>query len=216
MIAENLKKFLTQLHGNVKLIAVSKTKPNEMILEAYSAGQRDFGENYVQEMISKQASLPNDIRWHFIGHLQSNKVKMIVPFVYLIHGVDSFKLLKEINKQSEKIGKRTNCLLQVHIAAEETKFGFDIEECASLLKSEAFNELKNVNVIGFMGMATHTENESQIKAEFLSLKNFRDDMYSFNENLRELSIGMSGDFYIALECGSTFLRIGSSIFGSRK
>lgn len=215
MIQENLSALKKELPAAVTLVAVSKTKPNEAVLEAYESGHRDFGENYVQEMITKHATLPADIRWHFIGHLQTNKVKLIVPFVYLIHGVDSLKLLKEIDKQSEKIGRKTNCLLQIHIASEETKFGLDMNECAEINSSGTLRDLQHVNVIGFMGMATNTDDETIIKKEFLALKEFSNRMHQLNPSLNELSIGMSGDYKLALECGSTMLRIGSSIFGSR-
>jgi len=215
MVAQNLNAIKSTLPKHVKLIAVSKTKPNELIMEAYEAGQRDFGENYVQELITKHSALPKDIRWHFIGHLQTNKVKMIIPFVHLIHGVDSLKLLKEINKQSEKLNCVTNCLLQIHIAAEETKFGFDTIECEQVIVSGELKEMKNVNVMGFMGMASNTSDVNVIRKEFLSLKSFLDKMHAIDTRLNELSIGMSGDYKLAIECGSTMIRVGSSIFGQR-
>lgn len=218
MIRENLQHIRSELPSTVTLVAVSKTKPVAMIMEAYEAGQRDFGENYVQELCEKQPQLPADIRWHFIGHLQSNKVKQIVSFVHLIHGVDSLKLLKEINKQSAKIGKITNCLLQIHIAQEETKFGFSFEECEMALSLEEIEALKNVRILGFMGMASNTEDTEQVRKEFRSLKQFQQRMGSLsilNSQFSILSFGMSGDYKLAIEEGSTMLRIGSSIFGTR-
>ena len=200
---------------NVTLVAVSKTKPVEDILELYKLGQRDFGENYVQELIEKEKQLPKDIRWHFIGHLQSNKAKQIINFVRLIHGVDSLKLLKEINKQSEKINTITNCLLQVHIAQEETKFGLDEEEI-SLIISEFYNlKMKNVDVTGLMGMATNTDNENQIRKEFHYLKSLRQKLQTTNFQLQTLSMGMTADYTIAIEEGSNMIRVGSLIFGNR-
>lgn len=214
-ITENLVRLKSSLPENVTLVAVSKTKPNNAILEAYETGQRDFGENYVQELVDKFDSLPKDIHWHFIGHLQSNKVKYIAPFVYLIHGVDSLKLLAEINKQAIKNNRVINCLLQIYIAQEETKFGLSFEECEDLLSSESFSQLKNVKVIGFMAMASNTENENQINKEFTSLKTFQSKVVSIHPSLQILSIGMSSDYTLAIECGSTMLRIGSTIFGHR-
>jgi pyridoxal phosphate enzyme (YggS family) len=215
MIKENLNTILSTLPASVTLVAVSKTKSVELIQEAYNAGQKDFGENYVQELLEKEKSLPKDIRWHFIGHLQSNKAKQIIPFVHLIHGVDSLKLLQEINKQAEKIGKKVNCLLQVFIATEETKFGFSFEECEALFKSDEVKNLKNVNVIGFMGMASNTENMDQVRKEFRSLKTLQQKLISYNSSLNTLSFGMSSDYKIAIEEGSNMIRIGSSIFGER-
>ena len=210
-VKENIAYFKTALPAHITLVAVSKTKPNELLTEAYNAGQRDFGENYVQELVDKQASLPKDIRWHFIGHLQSNKVKYIAPFVYLIHGVDSFGLLKEINKQGEKNKRTIPCLLQLYIAKEETKFGFSIQEATELLTSEAFAELKHISVKGFMAMASNTDDEQQIRREFQSVK----ALHSKFPDLNVLSFGMSNDYTIAIEEGSTMVRIGSSIFGER-
>lgn len=210
-ISENIKHIKSQIPEHVTLIAVSKTKPNNMLLEAYQAGQRDFGENYVQELVDKHAQLPNDINWHFIGHLQSNKVKYIAPFVYLIHGVDSFSLLKEINKQAHKNNRVIDCLLQIYIAQEETKFGLDFNEASHILNSNEFKELKNINVKGFMAMASNTDDVNQIKKEFASLKTF-----SLNyRDLNILSFGMSSDYALAIEEGSTMIRVGSSIFGER-
>ncbi|MEO6305172.1 MAG: YggS family pyridoxal phosphate-dependent enzyme [Bacteroidia bacterium] len=215
MIKENLDKIKKQIPSNVVLVAVSKTKPNQAITEAYEAGQKDFGENYVQELVDKHEQLPKDIRWHFIGHLQSNKVKYIAPFVHLIHGVDSVKLLQEVNKQAQKNNRVINCLLQIYIAQEETKFGFSFEECELFLKSELFSQLKNIKILGFMAMASNTENEDQIRKEFHSLKEFADKSLIFNPSSLILSYGMSSDHKIAIEEGSTMIRIGSSIFGER-
>ena len=210
-ISENIKHIRSQIPENVTLIAVSKTKPNEMLLEAYKSGQRHFGENYVQELVDKEAQLPKDIHWHFIGHLQSNKVKYIAPFVYLVHGVDSFSLLKEINKQAQKNNRVIDCLLQIYIAQEETKFGLDFKEASDILNSVEFKELKNIQIKGFMAMASNTENEVQIRKEFKSLKEFSKQFPDYNT----LSFGMSGDYLLAIEEGSTMIRVGSSIFGER-
>lgn len=196
----------------VTLVAVSKTKPAEDILSLYSAGQRDFGENYVQELLTKQAQLPPDIRWHFIGHLQTNKVKMILPYVHLIHGVDSSKLLNEINKQAGKIHKVVNCLLQVHIAEEETKFGLDETELAAVAAAQ--DALANVSIKGMMGMATYTQNEQQIRSEFQHL--FRISRQFPFHSTPIISMGMSSDYTIAIAEGSTMVRIGSRLFGSRQ
>jgi pyridoxal phosphate enzyme (YggS family) len=219
-VSENIKLLKSQIPPNVSLIAVSKTKPNNLILEAYEAGQRNFGENYVQELVDKQAVLPSDINWHFIGHLQSNKVKYLAPFVHLIHGVDSFNLLKEINKQALKNNLIINCLLQIYIAKEESKFGLDEFEAEQIIISKEFNELKNICIVGFMGMATNTDNEKIIEKEFKSLKTFYDYMKSsqgqkHNLKLETLSMGMSSDYQLAINNGSNMIRIGSSIFGSR-
>jgi PLP dependent protein len=200
---------------NVTLVAVSKTKTVEDILVLYNLGQRDFGENYVQELVEKEKQLPKDIRWHFIGHLQSNKIKQIISFVHLIHGVDGLKLLQEINKQSEKINKVTNCLLQIHIAQEETKFGLDEEE-TNLIISEFDNlKMKNVNIVGLMGMATNTDNEQQISKEFQYLKSLQMKLSTANFQLSTISMGMTADYKIAIEEGSNMIRVGSLIFGSR-
>lgn len=200
---------------NVTLVAVSKTKPVEDILELYSLGQRDFGENYVQELIEKEMELPKDIRWHFIGHLQTNKVKQIINFVHVIHGVDSLKLLKEINKQSEKINKVTNCLLQVHIAQEETKFGMDETELNEIIRQFENSVMKNVNVIGLMGMASFTDDENEVRKEFHYLKSLQTKLSTINCQLSTLSMGMTADYKIAIEEGSNMIRIGSLIFGNR-
>jgi pyridoxal phosphate enzyme (YggS family) len=210
-VKENIQHFTSLLPAQVTLVAVSKTKPAEMILEAYAAGQKEFGENYVQELVDKEAALPKDIHWHFIGHLQSNKVKYIAPFVYLIHGVDSLSLLKEINKQAQKNKRIINCLLQLHIAEEETKFGFSIEEANTLLRSAELSTYDHVAVKGFMAMASNTADTEKIRAEFKQVKQLQQQFPKYNI----LSFGMSGDYSIAIEEGSTMVRIGSSIFGER-
>ncbi len=219
MIKENLKNIKAVMPSSVSLVAVSKTKPNDAILEAYNAGQRIFGENKVQELTQKQLDLPEDIEWHFIGHLQSKKVKSIAPFVSLIHAVDSIKLLTEINKQALKNNRTINCLLQFHIATEQSKFGLTFEEVREILESDAFVELQNISITGVMGMATFTENENQVREEFQALENYfnvlKSHYFKFNDNFEHISMGMSGDFQIAIEEGSTMVRIGSSIFGSR-
>jgi pyridoxal phosphate enzyme (YggS family) len=204
---------------NCKLVAVSKTKPLSDLQAAYAAGIREFGENKVQEIQAKQPEMPADTRWHMIGHLQSNKIKYIAPFIHLIHGVDSFKLLVEIDKQGKKIDRPIPVLLQIHIATEESKFGFDRDELEVLLSSPEFNNLTHVQIQGLMGMASFTENQEQIRTEFRGLKQLYEDLKkralpSF-VNLQELSMGMSGDYIIAQEEGSTMVRIGSSIFGAR-
>jgi pyridoxal phosphate enzyme (YggS family) len=217
-IQDNLLKIKSQLPENVTLVAVSKTKPVEDLMEAYHAGQRIFGENKIQEMTEKWQQMPKDIEWHMIGHVQSNKVKYMVPYVKLIHGVDSLKLLKEVNRQAIRWRKSINCLLQIHIAEEETKFGLDEKELEELLNSDEFKEMKNINVIGLMGMATFTDNEEQIKKEFQYLKTIFDKvskLKTYNCQLNTLSMGMSGDYQLAIECGSTMVRIGSTIFGNR-
>ena len=211
-----IKEAYQQIHEelrllNITLVAVSKTKPIEDILELYNLGHRDFGENYVQELAEKAEKLPNDIRWHFIGHLQTNKVKSIVPFIYLIHGVDSLKLLKEIDKQAEKNKRVIDCLLQVHIAQEETKFGFDETE---LLNSE-LKQFSNVRIKGLMGMASLTDDINKIRIEFKSLKILFEKLKTQNPELSILSMGMSADYKIAIEEGSNMVRIGSLLFGER-
>lgn len=213
-IKQNIQTIISTLTGKATLVAVSKTKPVVDILEAYEAGQRDFGENKIQEMTDKWEQLPKDIRWHMIGHVQRNKVKYMAPFVHLIHAVDSLKLLTEINKQAQKHHRTINCLLQVYIAKEETKFGLDPDEVIELLESDEFKALKNIRIAGLMGMATFTENEKQIKREFENIQNLFNnikDTYQFTE----LSIGMSCDYEIAMQCDSTMVRIGSAIFGER-
>lgn len=217
-IKENLYNIKNSIPENVTLIAVSKTQPVSSILEAYQAGQRAFGENKIQEMAEKFDILPKDIEWHMIGHLQSNKVKYMASFVHLIHGVDSFKTLEEINKQALKNNRIINCLLEVKIASEETKFGLSFVEAELLLKSEELKNLKNINITGLMGMASFTEDFEVIRTEFKSLKNFFDSLQkykSFNVNPTILSMGMSGDHKIAIEEGSSMIRVGSAIFGSR-
>lgn len=214
-IQQNLKYIQSQLPSQVTLVAVSKTKPNQMLLEAYEAGQRDFGENYVQELVDKYEQLPKDIRWHFIGHLQSNKVKYIAPFVYLIHGVESLKLLQEINKQGLKHNRVIKYLLQIYIAKEDTKFGLSYEECEQLLNSEVYANLKNVELMGLMAMASNTDNQTQIKKEFERLKTFADDLKAKGFNMAYLSFGMSNDYSLAIACGSNMIRVGSLIFGER-
>ena len=219
MIAENLKQVLSELPEKVRLVAVSKFHPNEAIEEAYRAGQRVFGESKVQEMTAKYESLPKDIEWHFIGHLQTNKIKFIVPYVSLIHGIDSYKLLTEVNKQAAKVDRTVNCLLQLHIAQEETKFGFSFDECREMLTAGEWKELKNIRICGLMGMATNTDNTEQIKAEFCSISNFFKEVKStwfINEKtFCELSMGMSHDYHEAIAAGSTLVRVGSKIFGER-
>ena len=207
---ENFKK---ELPHNVTLIAVSKTKPISLIQEAYETGQRDFGENKVQELTEKQEALPSDIRWHMIGHLQRNKVKYIAPFVHLIHGVDSLRLLKEINKQGDKINRCIPILLQVHISQEDTKFGFDSDELKEAIIE--CNVLEWVKPCGLMGMATFTSDTDQVRREFQSLKGLFDEYLSDFGEHPTLSMGMSGDYQIAIDQGSTMIRIGSSLFGSR-
>lgn len=218
-IAENIKRVRSELPENVRLVAVSKFHPKEAIEEAYSTGQRLFGESKVQEMTAKYESLPKDIEWHFIGHLQTNKIKYIVPYVALIHGVDSYKLLAEINKQTAKADRTVNCLLQLHVAQEETKFGFSFDECREMLATGAWKELRNVQLCGLMGMASNTDNVEQIKSEFCSLSNFFREVkatwFADDEAFRELSMGMSHDYHEAIAAGSTLVRIGSDIFGER-
>ncbi|NGY37097.1 YggS family pyridoxal phosphate-dependent enzyme [Flavobacterium sp. XN-5] len=217
-IAENLLSIKNTLAEQLTLVAVSKTKPIPDLMEAYDAGQRIFGENKIQEMTEKWEQMPKDIQWHMIGHVQTNKVKFMAEFVSLIHGVDSFKLLNEINKQALKNNRIIDCLLQMHIAEEETKFGLDEDELNAILASLEFAEMKNIRITGLMGMATFTENQDQIKKEFLHLKSIFDKLqshHSENCQLNTLSMGMSGDYKLAIECGSTMIRIGSSIFGGR-
>jgi len=217
-IKENLLQIKSQLPESVTLVAVSKTKPVADLMEAYNAGQRIFGENKIQEMTEKWEQMPKDIQWHMIGHVQSNKVKYMIPYVKLIHGVDSLKLLKEINRLAVKWRKKVDCLLQIHIAEEATKFGLDEKELYELLSSEEFKTFENIRVVGLMGMATFTDNETQIKREFQHLKSIFDQhnqLETTNLKLENLSMGMSGDYQLAIECGSTMVRIGSSIFGSR-
>jgi pyridoxal phosphate enzyme (YggS family) len=215
-IANNLQHIKSQLPEQVILVAVSKTKPIPEIMEAYTAGQRVFGENKIQEMAEKYDQMPKDIQWHMIGHLQRNKVKYMASFVDLIHGIDSLKTLKEINKQAKKNDRIINCLLQVKIAQEETKFGLEETELQEIFNSNEFQELKNVNVTGLMGMASFTSNETQVEEEFGSLKTIFEKFRIQNSGLKTLSMGMSGDYKTAIDQGSTMIRVGSAIFGSRQ
>tara|TARA_R110002167_G_scaffold48385_8_gene142737 strand:- start:2922 stop:3590 length:669 start_codon:yes stop_codon:yes gene_type:complete len=217
-IKENLNKIKSSLPQHVTLVAVSKTKPISDLMEAYHAGQRIFGENKIQEMVEKHEKMPKDIKWHMIGHVQKNKVKYMASFVSLIHGVDNFGLIAEINKQAIKHNRIIECLLQIKIASEESKFGMTPNEASNLLQSKTFSELKNVKITGLMGMATFTEDEHQIKNEFDFLKQSFEDLKSlesFNFKPEIISMGMSGDYHLAIACGSTMIRVGSSIFGER-
>ena len=219
-IAQNLLKIKSSLPSTVTLVAVSKTKPISDLMEAYDAGQRIFGENKIQEMAEKWEAMPKDIEWHMIGHVQTNKVKFMAPFVSLIHGVDSLKLLEEINKQAKKNNRIIDCLLQIHIAEEETKFGLDEKELNGILHFVQNDKegMKNIRIVGLMGMATFTDKQDQIKKEFTYLKSIFDktnQLLTSNSQLLTLSMGMSGDYQLAIECGSTMVRIGSSIFGGR-
>lgn len=219
-VAQNIQEIRKNIPANVSLVCVSKFHPENAILEAYNCGERIFGESRVQELLAKQTKLPADIQWHFIGHLQSNKIKLILPTVSLIHGVDSSNLLKEINSRALKAGRVVSCLLQVHIAREETKFGFSIEEIHQMLSGIEFGSLENVQINGLMGMATLTDDKEQIRAEFRTLRQLYDELkreyFQNNENFCELSMGMSDDYQIAIDEGSTMVRIGSSIFGMRE
>lgn len=218
-IAKNMSRFIELIPAHVKIVAVSKTKPNEDILEAYEQGQRIFGENKVQDLVTKAETLPKDIQWHFIGHLQTNKVKYIAPFVSLLHAVDSFKLLNEVNKQAKKNDRTISCLLQFHIATEDTKFGLNMEEAKAILAEERFKDLKNIEIGGVMGMATYTTDEMVIRNEFSQLvsyfKELKATFFKDKEGFKEISMGMSGDYQWAIEEGSTMVRVGSSIFGAR-
>ncbi|MDG1331950.1 MAG: YggS family pyridoxal phosphate-dependent enzyme [Crocinitomicaceae bacterium] len=219
MIAEALSKIKSEIPADVQLVAVSKTKPSEDIQAAYYAGQRVFGENRVQELVDKHEELPKDIEWHFIGHLQSKKVKNLAPFVSMIHAVDSMKLLREINKQALKNDRTISCLLQFHIAEEESKYGLSLEEAQEILSSNEFVELQNISIVGVMGMATFTNDHEQVRDEFRTLENYfnvlKSHFFKFNDAFEHLSMGMSGDYKIAIEEGSTMIRLGSSIFGAR-
>lgn len=219
-IRQNIKNLRATLPGNVRLIAVSKTHPMDEIMEAYNEGHRVFGENRVQELLPKYDALPKDIEWHLIGHLQTNKVKHIVPFVSLIHSIDSFKLLKEVNKEAAKSNRVVDCLLQVYIASEETKFGLSAEELFDLLSNSEVQSFNNCRIVGLMGMATFTENHDQIRKEFQHLfelfKKVKSTFPFLMPNFKELSMGMSSDFEIAIEEGSTLIRVGSAIFGERE
>lgn len=218
-IGQNIDLIKGGLTEGVRLVAVSKYRPVEDLQAAYDAGQRIFGESHAQEVMAKESVLPKDIEWHFIGHLQTNKVKYIAPFVSLIHSVDSLKLLKEIDKQAAKNGRMIDCLLQIHIAEEETKFGLDEEELAKLLESEEYRSLKNIRIDGLMCMATNTDDEEQIRREFRQVKKIFDriknECFPTSEHFKELSMGMSDDYHIAMEEGSTLVRVGSKIFGLR-
>ncbi len=217
-IKQNLKSIKSSIPDSVTLVAVSKTKPVSDLMEAYNAGQRIFGENKIQEMSEKQEVLPKDIEWHMIGHVQRNKVKYMASFVRLIHGIDNIKLLKEINKQALKHGRVIDCLLQIKIASEDSKFGMTPTEAYNLLQSEVILGLKNVKITGLMGMATFTDNKNQVKQEFNTLKQTFDNLKTIqtkNCELKTISMGMSGDYQLAIDCGSTMVRVGSSIFGER-
>jgi pyridoxal phosphate enzyme (YggS family) len=219
-IQNNLRSIQAVLPENITLVAVSKTKPISDLMEAYEVGQRVFGENKIQEMSEKWEAMPKDIQWHMIGHVQTNKVKYMAPYVSLIHGVDSLKLLQEINKQAAKNNRVIDCLLQVYIAEEESKFGLDEEELSEVLKQVQHdkNELNHIRIVGLMGMATFTDNQTQVEKEFSRLKTIFDQYANLNNKncqLNTLSMGMSGDYQLAIECGSTMVRIGSSIFGGR-
>ena len=219
MIKENLNRINTELPSDVLLVAVSKTKTAQMIEDAYQEGHKVFGENKVQEMVEKHAVLPKDIEWHLIGHLQTNKVKYIAPFVSLIHSVDSLKLLKEINKQGHKCERTIECLLQFHIAREESKYGLNLEQTIEILESDEFKAFENISITGIMGMATFTNNKGQVREEFRTLENYfnvlKSHYFKFNNSFKHISMGMSSDYKIAIEQGSTIVRVGSLIFGSR-
>ena len=214
-IQTNLSNIRTELPSHVTLVAVSKTKPIEDLLQAYQSGQRVFGENKIQEMAEKYQKMPKDIQWHMIGNIQRNKVKYMASFVDLVHGVDSLKLLNEINKQAEKNKRIINCLIQIKIAQENTKFGMSFDEAKNLISSKEVKKLKNISIVGIMGMASFTQDKTQIKKEFKTLKSNFDDLQKMASNLMILSMGMSGDYTLAIENGSTMIRLGSSIFGAR-
>jgi len=218
-IAENISRLREMIPGDVTVVAVSKTKPVEAILEAYNTGQRIFGENRVQEMVDKQPVLPADIEWHMIGHLQRNKVKFIAPFVSMIHSADSLRLVNTINSEAARAGRIIKCLLQFHIALEETKFGLDLEEASGIITEYLNGDLKYVEICGVMGMATYTNNENQIRNEFRMLKaifkTLKNEYFSGSKEFREISMGMSDDYLLAVEEGSTLIRVGSKIFGAR-
>ncbi|MFK7949266.1 MAG: YggS family pyridoxal phosphate-dependent enzyme [Saprospiraceae bacterium] len=220
MANDILNKVIKQLKPkNVTLVAVSKTKPNEAILEMYHEGQRIFGENKVQELTAKHEALPKDIQWHAIGHLQTNKVKYIAPFVTMIHSIDSLKLLKEVNKRAKQNDRTIDCLLQMHIAEEDSKFGLDKHEVKALLESDVYQNFENIRIVGVMGMATFTNDIQQVRQEFQNLKSIFDDLklsfFNNNPSFKEISMGMSGDYELAIEEGSTMVRIGSLLFGKR-
>ncbi len=219
MISENIKHITGSLPAGVRLVAVSKFNPNESIVEAYNVGQRLFGESHAQELVPKAESLPKDIKWHFIGHLQTNKVKYIAPYVSCIESVDSLHLLKEIDKQAVKCGRVLDCLLQFHVAQEETKFGFSIDECREMLQSDDFKNLKNISITGVMGMASISTDEEQVAKEFSQVKRYFDalkkEFFYTSLNFKEISMGMTHDYPIAIKCGATLIRVGSGIFGER-
>ncbi|WP_334167607.1 YggS family pyridoxal phosphate-dependent enzyme [Phocaeicola paurosaccharolyticus] len=218
-IKANLQEVLAGITKDVTLVAVSKFHPNESIMEAYEAGQRIFGESKVQEMTQKYETLPKDIEWHFIGHLQSNKIKYMAPYVTMIHAIDSLSLLKEIDKHAKKVNRTISCLLQIHIAKEETKFGFSFDECRTMLNEEEWKKLDNIRICGVMGMATNCDDQKEIREEFKSLHTFfkeiKEEHFKDEESFKEISMGMSGDYEIAIEEGSTMVRVGSKIFGER-
>lgn len=218
-IGERLRAIKSTLPSGICLVAVSKFHPAESIREAYAAGQRVFGESKAQELVQKKAELPDDILWHFIGHLQSNKIKYIAPFVSMIHSIDSFKLLAEVNKFAEKENRVIDCLLQIHVAEEETKFGFSPSECVNMLRNGAWRDLKNIKICGIMGMASFTDNQSQIMGEFNSLstlfRSLKEEFFTDDAAFKEISMGMSHDYSLAVKAGSTMVRVGSSIFGER-
>lgn len=219
MNQEVYQEITQNLPDNVRLIAVSKTKPESEVEAAYALGQRDFGENWAQELKTKHEHLPQDIRWHFIGHLQTNKIKYIIRYVHLIHSIDSFHLLQEVNHEAEKHGRTVGCLLQFHVATEETKFGFSMDECLEMLKHPAYQRLKNVEIRGIMGMASLTENQEQIHKEFHQLHEYfnflKENYFSTQESFKEISMGMTSDYKIAIDEGSTMIRVGSALFGER-
>lgn len=219
MIQETIRNLTSELPQGVRLVAVSKFHPCEAIMEAYEAGQRIFGESKVQEMADKYEKLPKDIQWHFIGHLQTNKIKYMAPFVAMIHGIDSYRLLKEVNKHAAKAGRTIPCLLQIHIAREETKFGFSFEECKDMLAQNNWRQLQNIRLAGVMGMATNTDNTQQITDEFRSLSDFfqeiKNTYFKEDDGFCEISMGMTHDYHLAVEQGSTLVRIGTKIFGER-
>lgn len=218
-IQANLKEVLDQLPEGVRLVAVSKFHPNEAIEEAYKVGQRIFGESREQELSTKYETLPKDIKWHFIGHLQTNKVKYIAPYIAMIHAVDSYKLLAEIDKQAAKYNRVIPCLLEIHIAQEESKYGFTFDTCRQMLEEGGWKQLKHVCIAGVMGMGTNTDDEKEVEKEFRSLadffKNLKQDYFSQTDSFKEISMGMSHDYQIAIKCGTTLVRVGSKIFGER-
>jgi len=215
MINKNINKIHSEIPDYVELIAISKTKPNEDIMKAYKNGHRSFGENKIQEMSRKFEELPKDITWHMVGHVQSNKIKYMAPYVNLIHGVDSFKSIKVIDKEGQKNNRIINCLLQLKVSKEESKFGLEADALKKITFSDEYDEMKNVKIIGIMTMATNTKNEDIIRNEFIYAKNIFDEISSIDNNFEILSMGMSNDYHLAIECGSNMIRIGSLIFGDR-